>query len=198
MKGAASGGFSLVEAMIVVGLFALLVAMAVPSFREWLDRSRVLAAAGSVADGLRMARHEAVQRGARTRFEIDARDGARWTACVLPSGAVDCDGARRVETQNVLATGDMSEVAGVGVGASTSPPAPGDLAVPISGGVPVAVEFDGAGRPLGTGRGVLARIDTRSLSFPKQRMVTLISRAGMVRNCDPQVSTRVHAGGCEA
>jgi type IV fimbrial biogenesis protein FimT len=178
VKGEARGGFSLVEVMVAVGLLSLLVLLVMPGYREWIDRSRVMAASGSVADGLRLARHEAVQRGARTRFELDGERGAHWMACVLPPGGATCTDAGDA---GLLAQGDAAETGGV--------------LLSMAGG---GVEFNGEGRPVEDAGTSGARVEITSAADPSRRMVAIVGTGGVVRRCDPDAAPGTYPGMCPA
>lgn len=54
-------GFTLIELMVVIAIAAIMMAIAVPNFSEWIARRRVAAAAERVANIMRFARSEAVR-----------------------------------------------------------------------------------------------------------------------------------------
>jgi len=76
-RAAKSAGFSLIELMIAVAVFAALLAMGLPSFRQLLKNYQVRVAAESVANGVQRARAEAVSRNASVRFLLGT--GTSWT-----------------------------------------------------------------------------------------------------------------------
>ncbi len=59
----ASGGFTLIETMMVVAITAVLLAMAMPSFRDVIDRYRVRRAIEDLSATIYLARTEAIKRG---------------------------------------------------------------------------------------------------------------------------------------
>jgi type II secretory pathway pseudopilin PulG len=58
-------GATLIELMVVVGLMAVVLALAVPAFSDWMENQRARAAARSLADLLLIARGEAIRTGDR-------------------------------------------------------------------------------------------------------------------------------------
>jgi type IV fimbrial biogenesis protein FimT len=58
-----SGGFTLIEIMVVVGIIAVLAAFTTIQMGEWLANQRVKAAARSAADAFQLARSEAIRTG---------------------------------------------------------------------------------------------------------------------------------------
>lgn len=64
-------GFSLIELMVAVAILAILLALAVPSFQDMIQRNRVRTAAADLTDALNLTRSEAIKRGSSTRLCID-------------------------------------------------------------------------------------------------------------------------------
>ncbi|PSN19425.1 prepilin-type cleavage/methylation domain-containing protein [filamentous cyanobacterium CCP5] len=65
-----SGGFTLLEALIVVVLIALLMAIAAPSWLGWLENRHVIAAQDDVYTAMRLAQQKASQNRAIWQFSI--------------------------------------------------------------------------------------------------------------------------------
>lgn len=63
-------GFSLIELMVVISILAILLALALPNFAEWIRNNQVRSAAESLRDGLQLARSEAVKRNTRVRMQL--------------------------------------------------------------------------------------------------------------------------------
>jgi type IV fimbrial biogenesis protein FimT len=61
--GAAMRGFTLVEALVVMSIIAILMAVAVPTFRDFTASRAVAAQVSDFAGALRLARTEAIKRG---------------------------------------------------------------------------------------------------------------------------------------
>jgi type IV fimbrial biogenesis protein FimT len=61
--GTASLGFTLVEALVVMSIIAILMAVAVPTFRDFTASRAVSAQISDFAGSLRLARTEAIKRG---------------------------------------------------------------------------------------------------------------------------------------
>jgi len=76
---ARSAGFTLTELMIAVAVFATLITVGLPSFRQMLQNYQVRVAAESVANGLQRARAEAVARNAPVFFALASSSSSTWT-----------------------------------------------------------------------------------------------------------------------
>lgn len=59
-----SGGFTLVELMVTVAVFAIVAAIAAPAMQSMITASRLSAATGELVTALQLARSEAVRRNA--------------------------------------------------------------------------------------------------------------------------------------
>lgn len=63
-------GFSLIELMIVIAIAGIILAIAVPSFQEAMNNSRIRGVAESIQFGLVKARSDAINRNAPMRFQL--------------------------------------------------------------------------------------------------------------------------------
>lgn len=83
-----STGFSQLELIIVLGILAILVAMAVPSFQSTLERNAVIAAAEAMSNDLRWARSEAIKRGVQATVVFYPSVSSDWEYDIsIPSPA---------------------------------------------------------------------------------------------------------------
>ncbi len=78
-------GFTVVELMITVAVLVILIALAVPSFRDLMDKSRLRGATDDVVNLLNVSRINAVKLGKQVNVSVDK---SNWCA-----GAVDADSA---------------------------------------------------------------------------------------------------------
>jgi type IV fimbrial biogenesis protein FimT len=78
-------GFTLVELMAVVGISAILLAIAVPSFRELTEKLRITTSANDFLFAIKLVRSEAIKRGTRVDLVPVQADGdwsKGWTVFV--------------------------------------------------------------------------------------------------------------------
>lgn len=68
-------GFTLVELMITVAVLAVVLAIAVPSFRDMINRNRLVSTANEISGALNLARMEAIRRNRRVEL-CPSTDGA--------------------------------------------------------------------------------------------------------------------------
>lgn len=77
-------GFSLIELVIAIVIVGILLAAALPSYRNWIENSQIRTAAESVLSGVQLARAEAARRNANVGFVLSGND---WTVKVLANGS---------------------------------------------------------------------------------------------------------------
>lgn len=77
--GNAVAGFTLVELMVTVAVLAILITLAVPSFRDLLSNSRSATLTNELVFSLKLARSESIKRGLRT--EVCPRTTANAATC---------------------------------------------------------------------------------------------------------------------
>lgn len=93
-------GYTLVELMVAVAVFAILTAIAVPSFQQFIAAQRLRAASFDLRTDLVMARSEALKRN--RNITIRRRDAAGWqTGWVVVVDGTD----ERVRERNSLGAG---------------------------------------------------------------------------------------------
>jgi type IV fimbrial biogenesis protein FimT len=163
-------GFSVIEAMIVVTVLVIMLALSAPMGSEWLANSRIRSAADGVLAGLQLARAEAVKRNTAVEFVLEAAPAANWTVRVALSGE---------EIQ--------SRPAGEGTADVTVTPSPVGA---------TRISFDGLGRRVANidGSNPLDRIDVdlpaTVLAADRTRDLRLqFGTGGQIVMCDPNVAT---------
>jgi len=165
---AAQRGVTLIEVMAVVAIVAVLLALGVPSFREFVARNRLDGAAQELMTSLQYARSEAMRRGAQVTVRLAGAEGSKnWGSGW--SMFVDADG------DGALDAGEEVIKQGMAV------PAP--LTLIGSGGFHTFVAFGRDGRLTNAGGGYLVLCDGPSLTDGGQSRAraVVINGAGRVR-----------------
>ncbi|MCD2513580.1 GspH/FimT family pseudopilin [Comamonas endophytica] len=81
-----AAGLTLVEILVTLAIAALLMTLAVPSFKPVLERWRVKQSVGALTDTLRLARSEAIKRGGNVAIQKLANN---TNGCTLAAAAAD-------------------------------------------------------------------------------------------------------------
>ncbi len=144
MKMRAAAGFTVVELMITVVIVAILVSLAAPTMRSFIENARIRAASESLQNGITLARNEAVRRNVQVEF---VRLNPGWvvrlpgSADALHSGGAAGEGASSLDFDlspagadrvtfdpfgRITANADTSDsLTGIDI-ASTNPPTSGN------------------------------------------------------------------------
>ena len=81
------GGFTFIEAMVVVGIVALMAALAAPSFNAQIQKYRVQGEANMLVGDLQLARAEAIKEGSTVTFCASTNAIAAAPSCSGSSSA---------------------------------------------------------------------------------------------------------------
>jgi type IV fimbrial biogenesis protein FimT len=187
-------GITLIELVVTLAVFAVVILVALPSLGTWLDNTRIRNVADSVQSGLQLARGEAVRRNQSVSFwlvtlndpsvlsndcTLSGSSGSWVVAVNSPIG--HCGDAPSTVSSPMLVVGRPVGDAGGHVVVS---------AVQTDGATAAtSVTFNGFGR-MDTSSGTsIAQVDvtgpSTSVNYRKLRIV--VSPAGQVRMCDPDV-----------
>jgi len=71
-------GVTIIELMITIAILAVLLGLAVPSFQEFVIRSRLDSAAQEMLTTLQFARSEAIRRGAQVSLRRTSSSSGKW------------------------------------------------------------------------------------------------------------------------
>lgn len=178
-----SSGFTLIELVVTIAIGAILMMVAVPSFREFQRNSELTSIANTLLSAANAARGEAMKRGAYA-FVIPS-DGSNWANGLTVFVDKNLDQAFTAGTDDVTfvtpAPSGFISIEGVGSGTTTA-------ASPY-------ILFDGSGYPKDKGGGfgattlVIKRTDVTDSQQLVQTRKMIISRAGRVRICRPDQDT---------
>ncbi|MEQ1600241.1 MAG: GspH/FimT family pseudopilin [Methylophilaceae bacterium] len=164
-------GFSLIELMIAVSLLGILTALAMPSYRNWIQNTMIRNAAESIQNGLQKARMEAVKHNANVQFVLGANSA--WSVgCVTVTA--DCPdpieqrAAKEGSSTNISATATPAGATTIiFTNLGTVSPSPPAATVPFT-----QLDIDNS---------TLSAADSRNLRIT-------LSTNGSVRMCDPDSS----------
>ncbi|MCA0244475.1 MAG: GspH/FimT family pseudopilin [Proteobacteria bacterium] len=146
-------GLTLIELMIGLGIMAVLMSLAVPSFAAYLQRARLKAAAQTLELDLREARYEAARRGVPLYLNFQG-GGTDWCYAVATTPGCDCRQTAACRLKAARATDlrgvQLQEPHALRFDPATgNPDAPGTAAVwTAAGGERVQVSVNAMGRPV--------------------------------------------------
>ncbi len=190
-----SKGFTMIELAIAMVIFGFLILAAAPSVQDWFSNTRIRGAAESLQNGLQTARSEAIRRNRTISFWLVSTDDANafsstctlsdtsgsWIVSVnAPTGS--CDSAPSTTDSPMIVTGRPIGDSGsrVSVTATQS-----DASTPAT-----AVTFNGFGHVTNT-TDAIGQIDIHDVNSATgtRPLRLVISTSGMVRMCDPAVTS---------
>ncbi|MFO1224811.1 MAG: prepilin-type N-terminal cleavage/methylation domain-containing protein [Burkholderiaceae bacterium] len=157
-------GFTLIETVIAIGVIALLMSVALPSFGEMMARARLRGAAEDLAFGLGNARLESLRPGAGLQH-VTIQAGDSWCWASGPAPHADCRGS--APGANKLVHAD--EYPGVTMTEGTSLQFDGSQ--PLAGSTLAAVFVSAQGQTLRVhmtplGRASICAQDVRIADYP--------------------------------
>lgn len=166
-------GFSLIELMITIVILGIGLALAAPSFSLWIQSSRIRTMAGSISNGLSLAKAEAVRRNAPVSlvlststnpgsWAVSTPNPASTTESPLPVIAIQASGTEN--TTNLVVTADKTTLTFNSLGRATSGKA--------------AIEVQGTSGTCATRGGSDNNDKVRCLKIE-------VSAGGQIRQCDP-------------
>jgi type IV fimbrial biogenesis protein FimT len=176
-----SSGFTLIELMITITIFGLALSLGIPSYRTWIQNTQIRNAAESIANGIQLARAEAVKCNASVAFALGA--ATSWTITHVSNCGTDPKAAAGTTLE--------SRSSGEGSKNATVPP---HGAVDKDGNDASTITFSSLGTVIATNADnstPLAKIDlTSSVSSADLRDLRVaIGLGGNARVCDPQFNS---------
>lgn len=195
MRPARQSGFTLLEVMVALSVFALLVALGVPALRTWISNTRVRAVADGLQNGIRLAQAESLRRSRLVVFSLTNNAAAPFTATA---------GGKYWYVETVPSMLDGSETPWlIESGALSTAPA-----LTVAG--PAAICFNSAGRLVASGTagvtGVTGGATCTTAPVPVYNILlpgadrslrVNVSLGGQVHMCDPNKAlTPTNPDGC--
>jgi type IV fimbrial biogenesis protein FimT len=174
-----SSGFSLIELLIAVAVLTILVSLAVPGMKIWLQNAQIRNAAESIQNGLQRARSEAVVRNMNVEFVLSGTDAncvtgktcSSWKVWDAPSHTLidsrdNKEGSADVKRATLPAGATIVTFNNVGGRGAN-----------LDGSVPIA--------SITVDSNVLSSADSRELTI----MIGVSGVGGTVRMCDPSITS---------
>ena len=158
-------GVTLIELMIALVVLGILVFLALPSYRDWIQNTQIRTAGEAILSGLTLARGEAVRRNTSVELRMDAASG---------------------RTASVPATGEVIQTRTAQEGTTTA-------VVTITPAGSDRVTFSGLGRVTINADGSVPfteiKVDSSGIDAAKSReLCVMVNATGLTRMCDPQVA----------
>jgi type IV fimbrial biogenesis protein FimT len=217
MARATMRGFSLIELMIVITIFAILLLLAIPNFQIWIANSKIRSAAEALQNDLRLAEQTAVAQNHQTALVLTSSQPTAAQVQALSSTPVGPGAPAGYwfvqQTPNtydvsqlpqMLSISPIGAVSGVQITALQAP------AGALNGAGVAAICYSSLGRQV-TNTAAAAPIPANCTAVDSRFVVTLPASAGVngyrilwvtaslsgqVRVCDPSVSINAQPQGC--
>ena len=179
-------GFTLIELMIGIAILGISLALAMPSYRTWIQNTHIRNVAESIQNGMQKARAEAVSRNTNVSFVLGG--GALWTIN-------DIAAAQVIETRP---SGETSEFITI----TAAPAASTTLTLNNLGVVVANADASATLRLIAIDSTMLAATDSRDLKITVGNGGTCsVDGVGcvgsVIRMCDPNVLANTDPRYCQ-
>ena len=195
-------GVTLIELMVAMVVFAILVALAIPSYRQWIQNQQIRAAAESILNGIQLARATAVNNNSPVRFNLCGSNSswqvlAASAAAAVPSpadvGDPYCSAGLSLATPGwgkeiriqERSSNEGSALATVSANSTWQSP----VVLPINPDGSASVTFNGLGQVVTNDPNVaassVAMIEVTTPTGSRPLIITVRNPGGATRMCDP-------------
>jgi prepilin-type N-terminal cleavage/methylation domain-containing protein len=174
-------GFTIIELMVVVAIAAILIAIAAPSFSEFLSRRRVEGVMSELVTDMHYTRYEAVSRNARVRMTF----GPRCYVIHLASATTaECDGSTATPSKTITPASAEIKTVQFDFGRPVAIDAASLTA--SSAGAKAYLEFEPVRGAAENGAASNAGlVDVRSTTGKPWRLRAVLTAMGRVATCSP-------------
>lgn len=170
-------GFTLIEVMIGLLIFAITVTLGFPAFRVWMQNTQIRTVAESIQNGIQLTRNEALKRNAQVQFILGP--GTQWKVYVPSS-------AETIQTRS-SADGSSSH--------QTATPTPAGATIVTFGGIG-RVEPNADASPSLTQVDVDADFTIITAAQSKEMRIQ-IDTGGRIKMCAPYVTDNLDPRYCQ-
>ena len=203
-----AAGFTMIEAIVTLGIFAIMVALGVPAMQKWVANNKVRAVSDNLQNGLRLAQAEALRRSRQVVFTLTSSTPISTTP--FPLSAVANGNSWAIYTLPSMTDGSESPIY-VDAGTLTTV----GSTISVNSGGTVAICFNAAGRLISSSNAALATvIGTATCAVPTtgsppyqkfsitatnadRNLQVNVALGGQVHMCDPHIAlSAAYPEGC--
>ncbi len=173
-------GFSLIELMIGLVVISILIAVAVPGYKDWIQNQQTRTAAESIMNGIQLTRNEAVKINGRTRFVLCGLPDSSWEVLAVSAAAAAPAVSTACGAGSNAAAGEVRVQERSGMEGSRF----AQLTVTPNGANQVTLNSFGRVTANADGTTPITQIDVINPNGDRPLRITL-GAGGNVRMCDP-------------
>ena len=167
-------GFSLIELMIAIAIFAITLSIAIPSLQSWIENARVRTTAESIVAGFQIAKNEALRRNTSVRITLSA--DTSWLVGCDPVDDADTDADGLEDCPSNIKSRSMKD-------GSTN------ITAAITPNGAASVLYSGFGRVVGGAENPITSVDVPATAKAGVTSLRIVVTGGGVRMCAPAVAT---------